>query len=166
MSCESRVEPRQHGEEPGAGQRQDTPHVRGDSQQTMYDPGQSDEEEKASLLNAGVKVMVLQHVNEAEMEKEKIKETQRRRRVTHRVKHTGGALPDTRRHNCIQRTTAEHKRAAVQQEVTFQFATSSDCSAYKLKKNPVHGLLKEETVWSMDRFNTYINETHATEESD
>ncbi len=48
MSCESWVEPRQHGEEPGAGQRQDTQHVRGDSQQTMDDQGQSDEEEKGS----------------------------------------------------------------------------------------------------------------------
>lgn len=93
MSCESWVEPRQHGEEPGAGQRQDTQHVRGDSQQTMDDQGQSDEEEKGSPLNAGVEVMVLQHVNEAGMEKEKNKETQRRRRVTHRVKHTDGALP-------------------------------------------------------------------------
>ncbi len=32
-------------------------------------------------------------MNEAGMEKEKNKETQRRRRVTHRVKHTDGALP-------------------------------------------------------------------------
>ncbi|XP_058619406.1 protein polyglycylase TTLL10 isoform X2 [Onychostoma macrolepis] len=93
MSCESWVEPRQHGEEPGTGQRQDTQHVRGGSQQTMDDQGQSDEEEKSSPLNAGVEVMVLQHVNEAGMEKEKNKETQRRRRVTHRVKHTDGALP-------------------------------------------------------------------------
>ncbi|XP_042606609.1 uncharacterized protein LOC109085208 isoform X2 [Cyprinus carpio] len=76
MSCERRVEPRQHGEEPGAGQRQDTQHVRGDSQQTMDDQGQSDEEEKGSPLNAGIEVMVLQHVNEAEMEKEKNKETE------------------------------------------------------------------------------------------
>uniref|UniRef100_A0A672JZ20 Uncharacterized protein n=1 Tax=Sinocyclocheilus grahami TaxID=75366 RepID=A0A672JZ20_SINGR len=93
MSCESRVEPRQHGEEPGSGQRQDTQHVCGDSQQTMDDQGQSDEVEKDSPLSAGIEVMVLQHVNEAEMEKEKNKETQRRRRVTHRVKHTDGALP-------------------------------------------------------------------------
>ncbi|XP_043079923.1 protein polyglycylase TTLL10 isoform X2 [Puntigrus tetrazona] len=89
MSCESWVEPRQHREEPGAGQRQDTQHVRGDSQQTMGDQGQSDEE-----LNAGVQVTVQQHANEAGMEeKEKNKETQRRRRVTHRVKYTDGALP-------------------------------------------------------------------------
>lgn len=28
------------------------------------------------------------------------------------------------------------------------------------KKNPLYSLLKEETVWSMERFNTYINETY------
>ncbi|KTG40286.1 hypothetical protein cypCar_00004400 [Cyprinus carpio] len=42
----------------------------------MDDQGQSDEEEKGSPLNAGIEVMVLQHVNEAEMEKEKNKETE------------------------------------------------------------------------------------------
>ncbi|ROL46845.1 Protein polyglycylase TTLL10 [Anabarilius grahami] len=31
---------------------------------------------------------------------------------------------------------------------------------YMQKKNPLYSLLKEETVWSMDRFNTYINETY------
>lgn len=28
------------------------------------------------------------------------------------------------------------------------------------KKNPLYSLLKEETVWSMERFNIYINETY------
>lgn len=28
------------------------------------------------------------------------------------------------------------------------------------KKNPLYSLLKEETVWSMDRFNAYINDTY------
>uniref|UniRef100_A0A8C2BQU0 Inactive polyglycylase TTLL10 n=1 Tax=Cyprinus carpio TaxID=7962 RepID=A0A8C2BQU0_CYPCA len=96
MSCESWVEPRQHGEEPGAGQRQDTQHVLGDSQQIMDDQGQSDEKEKGSPLNAGVAFVVMQDGNEAEMQMEKNKETRRRRRVTqkiHRVKHTDGALP-------------------------------------------------------------------------
>lgn len=96
MSCERRVEPRQHGEEPGAGQRQDTQHVLGDSQQIMDDQGQSDEKEKGSPLNAGVAFVVMQDGNEAEMQMEKNKETRRRRRVTqkiHRVKHTDGALP-------------------------------------------------------------------------
>uniref|UniRef100_A0A8C2HSC4 Inactive polyglycylase TTLL10 n=1 Tax=Cyprinus carpio TaxID=7962 RepID=A0A8C2HSC4_CYPCA len=96
MSCESWVEPRQHGEEPGAGQRQDTQHVLGDSQQIMDDQGQSDEKEKGSPLNAGVAFVVMQDGNEAELQMEKNKETRRRRRVTqkiHRVKHTDGALP-------------------------------------------------------------------------
>ncbi|KAI2649750.1 Protein polyglycylase TTLL10 [Labeo rohita] len=96
MSCESWVEPRQHGGEPGAGQRQDTQHVRGHSQQTMGDQGQTDEAEKGRPLNDGVEVVVLQHDNEAEMQKETNKETRRRRRVTqkiHRVKHMDGALP-------------------------------------------------------------------------
>lgn len=26
------------------------------------------------------------------------------------------------------------------------------------KKNPLYSMLKEETVWSMERFNSYINE--------
>lgn len=26
------------------------------------------------------------------------------------------------------------------------------------KKNPLYSVLKEETVWSMDRFNTYVND--------
>ena len=26
------------------------------------------------------------------------------------------------------------------------------------KKNPLYSVLKEETVWSMERFNTYVNE--------
>ncbi|KAK2885605.1 hypothetical protein Q8A67_016442 [Cirrhinus molitorella] len=96
MSCESWFEPRQRGGEPGAGQRQDRQHVRGDSQQMMEDQGQSDEEEKGRPLNAGVEVVVLQHANEAEMQKETNKETRRRRRVTqkiHRAKYTDGALP-------------------------------------------------------------------------
>lgn len=28
------------------------------------------------------------------------------------------------------------------------------------KKNPLYSLLKEETVWSMEHFNTYINEIY------
>uniref|UniRef100_A0A673MA12 Protein polyglycylase TTLL10-like n=1 Tax=Sinocyclocheilus rhinocerous TaxID=307959 RepID=A0A673MA12_9TELE len=31
---------------------------------------------------------------------------------------------------------------------------------YMQKKNPLYSLLKEETVWSMERFNIYINETY------
>ncbi|XP_056589646.1 protein polyglycylase TTLL10 isoform X2 [Triplophysa dalaica] len=31
---------------------------------------------------------------------------------------------------------------------------------YMQKKNPLYSLLKEETVWSMEHFNTYINETY------
>ncbi|XP_073678785.1 protein polyglycylase TTLL10 [Garra rufa] len=96
MSCKSWVEPRQHGGEPGAGQRQDTQHVLGDSRQTMDDQGQSDEEEKGRPLNAGVEVVVPQHANEAEMQKETQKKTERRRQVTqkiHRVKLADGALP-------------------------------------------------------------------------
>lgn len=29
---------------------------------------------------------------------------------------------------------------------------------YMQKKNPLYSVLKEETVWSMERFNTYVNE--------
>ncbi|KAM6976788.1 protein polyglycylase TTLL10 [Aplochiton taeniatus] len=32
---------------------------------------------------------------------------------------------------------------------------------YMQKKNPLYSLLKEETVWSMERFNTYVNENLA-----
>ncbi|RXN26876.1 inactive polyglycylase TTLL10 [Labeo rohita] len=62
----------------------------------MGDQGQTDEAEKGRPLNDGVEVVVLQHDNEAEMQKETNKETRRRRRVTqkiHRVKHMDGALP-------------------------------------------------------------------------
>ncbi|XP_067302332.1 protein polyglycylase TTLL10 [Pseudorasbora parva] len=89
MSSESWVEPRQHREEePGAGPRQDT-------QKTMSGQGQSDEEEKGGPLNAGVEVVLLQHVNGAEMQKEKNKETRRRRRVTqmHGVKYPDAPPP-------------------------------------------------------------------------
>lgn len=98
MSSESWVEPRQHREEPGAGQRQrqDTQNVRGVAQQTMSGQDQSDEDEKGSPLNAGVEVVVLQHVNGAEMQKEKNKDIKGRRRATqkiHRAKHPDAALP-------------------------------------------------------------------------
>lgn len=96
MSSESGDEPRQHREEPGAGQRQDTQHVRGVTQQTMSGQDQSDEEEQGSPLNAGVEVVVLQHVNGAEMQKEKNKDIRGRRRAAqkiHRAKHLDAALP-------------------------------------------------------------------------
>lgn len=96
MSSENWVEPRQHREEPGAGQRRGTQHVRGDTRQTMSGQDQSDEEEKGSPLNPGVEVVVLQHVNGAEMQKEKNKDTRGRRRAAqkmHRVKHPDVALP-------------------------------------------------------------------------
>lgn len=92
MSSESRVEPRQHREEPGAGQRQDTQHVRGYTQQTMSGLGQSDEEEKGSPLNTGAEV-VLQHVNGAERQKEKSKEIRRGATEMHRVKHLDTVPP-------------------------------------------------------------------------
>jgi len=94
MSSESRVEPRQHREEPGAGQRQDTQHVRGYTQQTMSGLGQSDEEEKGSPPNlpAVVEAVVLQNVNGAEVLKEKC-EIRRRAAQRHRAKHLDAAPP-------------------------------------------------------------------------
>ncbi|KAK7128876.1 hypothetical protein R3I94_017186 [Phoxinus phoxinus] len=102
MSSESRVEPRQHREEPGAGQRQDTQHVRGYTQQTMIGLGQSGEEEKGSPLNAGVEVVVLQHVNGAEMQKEKSKEIRRPAQM-HRVKHLDAAPPGSVSNSFVER---------------------------------------------------------------
>lgn len=96
MSSESWVEPRQHREEPGAGQRQDTHHVRRVTQQMMSGQDQLDEDEKGSPLSAGAEVVVLQHVNGAEMQKEKNKDIRGKRQATqkiHRAKHPDAALP-------------------------------------------------------------------------
>lgn len=76
MSSESWVEPRRH-----TGHRQDT-------QQTMDDQGQSDEK-KSSPFSDELQDMEIRHEHGAKIQREKNKETRRRRRV----KPTDEALP-------------------------------------------------------------------------
>ncbi|XP_001920282.4 inactive polyglycylase TTLL10 isoform X2 [Danio rerio] len=77
MSSESWVEPCLH-----------TGHRRG-TQQTMDDQGQSDEKKKSSLFSDELQVMEIRHEHGTEIQREKNKETRRRRRV----KPTDGTLP-------------------------------------------------------------------------
>ena len=43
----------------------------------------------------------------------------------------------------------------------LSLAPPAVCPQYMQKKNPMYSVLKEDTVWSMEKLNDYVNDTYS-----